>query len=101
MVEIGYFAVFLLVAGGVAAGVVAAVVHTWSLRASTYSLDSRLSVVEGNLLREVKARAGQERWKKPTTDEILVSAALATKPPPARKKAWWLDTHRLKTLHES
>jgi hypothetical protein len=81
LVEISYFALFLLSIACIAAGVVGALIHTWSLRAVTYSLDSRLSVVEGNLLREVKARAGQERWKKPDKDAALASELITpTKP---------------------
>lgn len=87
MVELSYFALFLLFVACVAAGVVAAVVHTWSLRALAYSLETRLAVVEGNLLREVKARAGQERWKKPDKDLALASELV--KPEPARKLNWW------------
>lgn len=91
MVEISYFVVFLLITCCIAAGVVAAVVHTWALRALTYSLDTRLTVVEGNLQREVKARAGQERWKQPSKVENELAAALAlTKAqPPASPLPWW------------
>jgi len=93
MVELSYFALFLLLTCSVAAGVVAAVVHTWSLRALAYSLDTRLSVVEGNLLREVKARAGQERWKQPSPTEKQLQEALAlrTAQAPEKPKAWWLN----------
>jgi len=92
MVEISYFALFLLLASCIAAGVVAAVVHTWSLRALLYSIDTRLVVVEGLLQREVKARAGQERWKKPAKDEELVKELLKqTVQPPAYKGPWWTN----------
>lgn len=86
MVELSYFALFLLFCACIAAGVVAGVVHTWSLRALTYSLDTRLAVVEGLLQREVKARAGQERWKKPDKDlELLKSVTESS----VRKPNWW------------
>lgn len=88
MVELTYFALFLLFIACLAAGVVAGVVHTWSLRARTYGLEDRVDRMEGNLSREVKARAGQERWKKPDKDAELMAALV--KPGPAdHKKNWW------------
>lgn len=86
MVEFSYFGLILLVSCFIAAGVVAGVVHTWSLRARTYSLEDRVDRIEGNLSREVKARAGQERWKKPDKDLELLNAANAV---PARRLNWW------------
>jgi len=85
------FALILLIAGCIAAGVVAAVIHTWSLRALAFSLDTRLGVVEGTLLREVKARAGQERWKKPDKDkeEMLRALTGGDPPQPAKKYNFW------------
>ena len=91
MVELSYFALILLVTCCMAAGIVGAVVHTWSLRARTYSLEDRLAIVEGTLQREVKTRAGQERWRKPTKEEEAIALALATPPPPPAPayKNWW------------
>lgn len=88
MVELTYFALFLLFGGCLAAGVVAGVVHTWSLRARTYSLEDRVDRMEGNLSREVKARAGQERWKKPDKDAELM-ASLTKQNVTAHKPNWW------------
>lgn len=87
MVEVTYFALLFLVLGCMAAGVVAGVVHTWTLRARVYSLEDRTDRMEGNLLREVRARAGQERWKKPDKDLELLKAATAAQP--VRKSNWW------------
>lgn len=95
MVELSYFAVFLLISGCIAAGVTAAVIHTWSLRAHAYSLETRLSVVEGTLQREVKARAGQERWKKPAKDDDLAAALLAAAKPPPDIRPWWMKVGHL------
>lgn len=93
MVELSYFALILLVGGCLAAGVVGAVVHTWSLRARTYALEDRVDRMEGNLSREVKARAGQERWKKPDKDlELLASIQHQTPAQPTRKLNWWEQT---------
>ena len=84
------FATILLIVSCIAAGVTASIVTTWTLRASLYSLDTRVSIVEGTLTREVKARAGQERWRKPTKDEELVAAALAN-PAPQPAMPWYMN----------
>jgi len=85
--ELSYFAVFLLAVGCIAAAVVAAVIHTWSLRARLYSLEQQVEIIGGRLTSEVRARAGQERWKKPDKDAELLQGLLHQ--PPARKKNWW------------
>lgn len=91
MVELSIFGVILLVTCCMAAGIVGGVVHTWKLRAVSYSLDTRLAIVEGLLQREVKARAGQERWKKPSRDEeaLALAATLAAHNAPQAPKNWW------------
>ena len=90
MLELSYFAVFLLFAGCLCAAIVAAVIHTWSLRAVTYSLETRLDLLEGLLSREVKARAGQERWRKPAkADEDLQAALALAAAKPAKPLPWW------------
>jgi hypothetical protein len=101
MVELGYFALFLLLTGCIAAGVIAGVIHTWSLRAVTYSLSARVDVVEGILSREVKARAGQERWKKPAVSAAQLQAELAAIAPPvaARPVNWWENPNIKKGAH--
>jgi len=79
----------VLVTACIAAGVCAAVIHTWSLRALAFSLETRLAVVEGTLTREVKARAGQERWKRPDKTEELAAALVSRPAVPERKANWW------------
>lgn len=94
MLELSYFALFLLGLSCLAAAITGAVVATWSLRATLYDVSSRLEVVEGNLLREVKARAGQERWKKPEREKAELEALIAAKPPtPQRRFNWWETDH--------
>jgi hypothetical protein len=97
------YAFILLIVAAIATGVVAAVVNTWSLRARTYSVEERLGLVEGTLVREVKTRAAQERWKKPTADEAAIEAALTTPQPsqPQKPKNWWLDPSLAKRPHAS
>lgn len=87
IVALGYPALLLLVVCCIAAGVVAAVVHTWGLRARLYSLENHVEIIAGRLTSEVKARAGQERWKKPDKDAELMASLVQA--PPARKKNWW------------
>jgi len=87
--ELGLFALVVLVTACIAAGVCAAVVHTWALRALAFDLETRLGVVEGTLQREVKARAGQERWKRPAKDEELAKELLALKGAASPPKNWW------------
>lgn len=84
-------ATILLIVSCVCVGVVSAVLTTWHLRTVLYSLETRLDVVEGTLSREVKARAGQERWKKPAASAAQLAeelAVLQTKVP-TKKPNWW------------
>lgn len=93
--EFSLLALLLLLTAFIAAGVVAGVVHTWSLRAISFDLQQRLSLVEGVLQREVKVRAGQERWKKPDKDLELLNQVQAV---PVRKPNWWeTAAQRIKT----
>jgi hypothetical protein len=80
-------AVLLLIVASVAAGVVGAIVTTWSLRATIYSLEDRISVVEGITQREVKIRAGQARQMKTPKDEELLKDLRAA--PVSRQPNWW------------
>jgi len=84
------FAVTLLIVSGIAVGVVSAVIRTWSLHARLYSLEDRMSVVEGVTTREVKIRAAQARHAKPSRDEELAQQLLAPQvSTPAKKLNWW------------
>lgn len=89
MVDLPFFAIILLVSCCVAVGACAAVVHTWTLRATLYDVQSRLQVVEGNLLREVKARAGAERWKKPDRDLLLAQELVNAQRPQEKRYNFW------------
>jgi hypothetical protein len=89
-IEIGIFGLIVLVSCCVAAGVCGALIHTWNLKALSYSLETRVATVEGILTREVKARAGQERWKKPDKDLELLKAAQTL--PTGRVPNWWEKT---------
>lgn len=87
--DIPFFAIIVLISCCLAAGACAAVVHTWTLRATLYDVQSRLEVVEGNLLREVKARAGAERWKKPDRDLALAQELVQAQAQPNKKYNFW------------
>lgn len=95
-INFSLFAVSLLLSGCIAAGVVAAVIHTWSLRALAFSLETRLAVVEGTLTREVKARAGQERWKNPGKADAELLKTLTTQAAAAPHKGNWWENPNLK-----
>ncbi len=82
-------ATFLLLVAAVAVGVVSAVARTWSLHARLYSLEDRVSVLEGVTQREVKIRAAETRLRRPSKDEELIAAKLSEAQPIERKKAWW------------
>lgn len=82
------YAVLLGICAAVAVGVVSAVVKTWSLHARTYSLEDRISILEGTMTREVKIRAGAERWKKQDKDEALAVQLLSGNSK-ARPMNWW------------
>lgn len=82
------YAVLLLIVSAIAVGVVSALIKTWSLHARTYSLEDRISVIEGTVTREVKIRAAADRWKKPDKDEALAASLLASGPK-TRPMNWW------------
>lgn len=87
------FVYILLLVGCVAVGVVSAIARTWALHSRTYSLEDRMNVMEGVQNREVKIRAAETRWKKPSADEAAITAALAA-PAPAKPKAqWWKNSN--------
>jgi len=87
------FAVTLLIVSGIAVGVVSAVIRTWSLHARLYSLEDRISVVEGVTTREVKIRAAQARHAKPSKDEELAQSLLSPQTQPVTKKLNWWETN--------
>jgi hypothetical protein len=91
MVSISYVALILLIGGCLAAGVTAAMISTWSLRARLYTVESELAVVSAKLMTEIKARAGQERWKKPDRELELLKMMQSAPAAPARKLNWWED----------
>lgn len=83
--EIGLLVLISAVVGG---GGLGAIARAWSFHSRLYSLEDRLSLAEGILNREVKTRAAQERWKKPSKDEELVALALKEEKKPA-PAFWW------------
>jgi hypothetical protein len=87
-VEWSFFTLILVATCSVALGVCAAVINTWSLRSRLFSLEDQVAVMQGTLQREVKTRAGQERWKKPSLEEQMLLAG-QTITPPQKKFNWW------------
>jgi len=85
------YADFLMIFLPTLAGVVAGVLTTWALRWRIYSLEDHIALLETNLTREVKARAGLVRQRGLTADEAKIQATLeAGQPPAARPGPWWM-----------
>jgi hypothetical protein len=76
-------AIFLLFCVAMAASILGGVIRGWSILSRLYSLEDRVAVAEGTLLREVKARAGQERWKRPDKDIMAVDQNVLKQAAPA------------------
>lgn len=82
-------ALFVLIVVALTASVLGGVVRGWSILSRLYSLEDRIAVAEGTLLREVKTRAGQERWKRPDKDVMQVDMQLLKPAPPAPPVPFW------------
>jgi len=83
-------ALVFLIAAAIAGGILGAVIRAWSIHSILYSFEDRLDVVEGITQREVKIRAGQERWKRPAKDEELIKDLLKSPAQPvASNLPWW------------
>lgn len=83
------YGLLALIAAVIAGGVSGALLRVWSIASRLYSQETRLSVLEGVSSREVKIRAANERWKKPSAAEDAVLAALANPPAPSSPANWW------------
>jgi hypothetical protein len=84
------YATILLLVAAVAVGVVSAVVRTWAIHARLYSLEDRLSVVEGVTTREVKIRAAQSRPPRYDRDEAALKELSNLRPESAKYTGpWW------------
>jgi hypothetical protein len=87
--EWSFAAVTLLIVACIAVGVTSAVVCTWRLRLTLLELSDAVIVLQGIQNREVKVRAGQERWKKPDKDHALAQDLLMQGQPVQRPLNWW------------
>lgn len=74
-----------------ALGFLGSLASKWSLQTKLYSLEDRLSLVEGSLLRETKSRAATARWQKQSVEEAAIEAALLTKETPVGRKPKWFE----------
>jgi hypothetical protein len=83
------FVYILVLVAAVAVGVTSAVARTWALHSRTYSLEDRVGILEGIQQREVKIRAAETRWRKPSADEAAIAAAIANPPEPKSKVPWY------------
>lgn len=82
------YAILVMISVAIGAGVFGAIARGWSLSSRLYSLDDRMSLVETNLLREVRARAAGARWTKRDEQEDLIQQALLDQPK-QQPLMWW------------
>lgn len=83
-------AFFLVVCLGVGCGMAGAYLRVRSMHVLHLALEDRVSLTEGILQREVKGRAGRERWDKNKPDPLEAQLLEAVaKAPPAKKMNWW------------
>lgn len=81
---------FLVVCLGVGCGMAGAYLRVRSMHVLHLALEDRVSLTEGILQREVKGRAGRERWDKNKPDPLEAQLLEAVKTgPPAKKLNWW------------
>lgn len=80
------YAIILLIAACLGAGVAGSLLTTWGLRRLAFRLESELEDVKQTLIREVKRRAGAQA-RRGVEDELL--ARLLEKEPPPKQKDWF------------
>lgn len=90
------YALLLVFVSAIAVGVVSAVVRTWSFHRRLYSLEDRLSTVEGITQREVKIRAANARPRTSTAAEDAIAMALANPKPAGVTVPWWNSPNLIK-----
>jgi hypothetical protein len=83
-------AIFLLFSAALAASVLGGVIRGWSILSRLYSLEDRVAVVEGTLLREVKTRAGLERGKNLARNVHEIDPKILEQKP-AVTQPWWTN----------
>lgn len=90
------YALLLVFTSAIAVGVISAVVKTWSFHRRIYSLEDRLSTVEGITTREVKIRAANSRARPNSAAEDAMAMALANPRPPVSNVPWWASPNLIK-----
>lgn len=86
------YGLLLLITAVVSGGALGAIVRAWSMSSRLYSLEDRVMILEGVTQREVKIRASESRWRKPSKDEDFIEKVFANqKESKAKAKAWWVE----------
>lgn len=85
------YALLVVFTAAISVGVVSAVVKTWSFHRRLYSLEDRVSTVEGITTREVKIRAATSRHTRTSAAEDAVAVALANPVAPKIAVPWWAN----------
>lgn len=90
------YALLVVFTSAIAVGVVSAVVRTWSIHRRLYSLEDRLSTVEGVTTREVKIRAAATRHSRPSLAEEAMALAIQNAPAAKVSSPWWTAPNLIK-----
>lgn len=83
--------ILLATAVGLGAGTIGGVIRGWSLLSRLYSLEDRLTVVEGTLLREVKTRAANSRFQRPDKEVMAVDEKVLALQAPKPAAPFWTN----------
>ena len=83
----------VLVVSLITGAVVGGLIRAWSILSLLYSVQDRVAVVEGTLLREVKTRAANERFKRPEKDITGLDPAVLAQVKPEPQKPFWQNPY--------
>lgn len=83
------YALLLVVTAALAVGVAGSFARTWSFQRRLYSLEDRLSTVEGITTREVKIRASMSRPRANSAADEAIALAMANPKPTVSNVPWY------------
>lgn len=79
----------VLIAGIISAGVLGAIIRSWSWHTKLYSLERRVKLMEDHKLSDMQREKSEKRWKqRDLLSEIQEQKQLAPVGPPS-SKPWW------------
>jgi hypothetical protein len=83
------YALLLVFTAAIAVGVAGSFARTWSFQRRLYSLEDRLSTVEGITTREVKIRAATSRPRANSAADEAIAMAMANPKPAVSTVPWY------------